>query len=114
MLIEDSVGAACVQLIPFALGPGSAGSRPVGVGLFCGLLALAALLESLQVDQIPHACPHHPAKEVQATFSAEHLLSRWALVCSVVIEGNLRDRLFIASKKMFRFAKTKYSCAVPR
>jgi hypothetical protein len=51
------VGKACAQFILRAFGFGPAKSRAVSVGLLCRLLALAAFLESFQVDYIPHAFP---------------------------------------------------------
>jgi hypothetical protein len=85
MLIEMIVGAAGALFIERAFGFGSAESSPVGVGLFRRLLALTAFPESLQVDQIPHGCPHHPAKQGQAALSRRRELSRRVLACSVVI-----------------------------
>jgi hypothetical protein len=84
MLIEMIVGAAGALFIERAFGFGSAESSPVGVGLFRRLLALIAFPESLQVDEIPHGCPHHPAKQRQAALSRRRELSRRVL-CSVVI-----------------------------
>ena len=57
MLFQMLVGSACAQFVQRAFGLGSAESRPVGIGLFGRLLAFAALLESFQVDNIPHAFP---------------------------------------------------------
>jgi hypothetical protein len=49
------------------------------------LFALAAFPELLQVDDIPHGCPHHPAKQGYAAFSRSRERSRRVLGCSVVI-----------------------------
>ena len=59
MLIQQVVGAAGALLVPHAFGSGSAESRPIGFSLLFRLLPLSALLESLQVDYIPHASLHH-------------------------------------------------------
>jgi hypothetical protein len=85
MLIEMIVGSAIALFIERAFGFGSAESNPVGVGLFRRLFPLTAFPESLQVDQIPHGCPHHPAKQRHAAFSRRRELSRRVLACSVVI-----------------------------
>jgi len=63
MLIQMIVGAAGAQFIERAFGFGSAEPCPIAVGLFRRLLSLTTFLKSLQVDQIPHGCPHHRAKE---------------------------------------------------
>jgi hypothetical protein len=85
MLIEMIVGSAIALFIERAFGFGSAESNPVGVGLFRRLFPLTAFPESLQVDQIPHGCPRHPAKQGHAAFSRRRERSRRVLACSVVI-----------------------------
>jgi len=78
MLIQQVAGALGVQLVQNAFGFGSAKPRPVGFGLFFRLMSFGALLETFQVDHIPHACPHHATIEGHATFSPRRSLSRWA------------------------------------
>ena len=85
MLIEMIVGAAIALFIKCTFGLGSSESDPVGVGLFRRLFPLTAFPESLQVDQIPHGCPRHPAKQGHAAFSRRRERSRRVLACSVVI-----------------------------
>jgi hypothetical protein len=69
-------------------------------------MPFGALLESLQVDDVPHACPHHETSSGHAAFSRRREWSRWA--GSIVILENPRGRPLIASKNTFRSAKTKY------
>jgi hypothetical protein len=85
MLIEMIVGAAALLFIKRPFGLSSAESDPVGVGLFRRLFPLTAFPKSLQVDDIPHGCPHHPAKQGHAAFSRRRERSRRMLACSVVI-----------------------------
>jgi hypothetical protein len=59
MLIQSFVGALGAQFVKRALGFGSAKARSVGLRLLLRLSSLSALLESLQVDHIPHAGLHH-------------------------------------------------------
>src|SRR5205085_11596502 len=65
MLIQHIVGAIVAKLVARAFGFGAAEARAIGVGLFGRLYLLAALLESFQVDHVPHARPHHPAARVR-------------------------------------------------
>src|SRR6266851_8674730 len=84
MLIQQ---LACTLGAPFvqnAFGFGAAKPGPVGVGLFRRLFSLGALLKSLQVDHIPHACLHHPTNGGSATCSRSRRWSR--LADSVVIQ----------------------------
>jgi hypothetical protein len=85
MLIEMIVGAAVLLFIERPFGLSSAESDPVGVGLFRRLFPLTAFPESLQVDEIPHGCLRHPAKQGHVAFSRRRELSRRLLACSVVI-----------------------------
>jgi hypothetical protein len=59
MLIQSFVGALSAQLVERAFGFGSAKTRSVGLRLLLRLMSLSALLESLQVNHIPHAELHH-------------------------------------------------------
>src|SRR5260370_36993247 len=84
MLIEQLACALGAPLLQNAFGFGSAKPGPVGFGLFRRLISLSALLKSLQVDHVPHACLHHPANGGQAKFSRRRRRSR--LAGSVVIQ----------------------------
>jgi hypothetical protein len=67
--------AACAQFIPRAFGPGAAESRPVGIGLFGRLGTLAALLESFQVDNVPHVFPPSSRKGNTSDFGTSAVAS---------------------------------------
>jgi hypothetical protein len=54
MLVQQIVGARGLQLIQRALRFSSAKPDTVGIGLFCGLFSFTALLEALQINQVPH------------------------------------------------------------
>src|ERR1700738_2520318 len=110
MLIQQVVRALGAPFVENVFGFGSAEPRPVGVGLFRRLLSFTALLKSLQVDNIPHACLHHPTNGGRATCSRRRKWSR--LASSVVIQKSPSLPL-IASKNMFRSAKTKYFVLYP-
>jgi len=95
MLIQQVVGAVGALLVQNAFGFGAAEPRPVGFGLFRRLLAFAAFLESLQVDQVAHACPRHARRKWQATiFSKVWVVSRLGRH-----PENPRYQPLIASKK---------------
>jgi hypothetical protein len=59
VLIQSFVGALSAQLVERAFGFGSAKARSVGLRLLLRLISLSALLETFQVDHIPHAGLHH-------------------------------------------------------
>jgi hypothetical protein len=59
MLIQELVGALGALLVQTAFGFGSAESRAIRFSLFLRLLSFGALLESFQVDDIPHGGLHH-------------------------------------------------------
>jgi hypothetical protein len=54
MLIEQVVGTVCTLLVEAAFGLGSAELDTIYLGLLCRLFLYGALLEALQVDQVPH------------------------------------------------------------
>jgi hypothetical protein len=58
MLVEQFARALCALFIGHALGPVSAEPRTIGLGVLCRLLALAALLETFEIEHFPH---HHPS-----------------------------------------------------
>src|SRR3981189_766589 len=98
MLIQAGAGARLGLFVQSAFRFGSAEPGGVGIGVFCRLLSLEALLESLQVDHIPHARPSHPAIGGRATFSRAREWSRWALIGSVVIQKYPHYRSLILTK----------------
>ena len=59
MLIQQFIGAACAALVQDMFRPGAAKSRTIGSGLFFRLLTPGALFELPEIDQFPHADPHH-------------------------------------------------------
>jgi hypothetical protein len=59
MLIQMFIGAACAAFVQDAVCPGAAKSRTIGGGLFFRLLSPSALFELPEIDQFPHADPHH-------------------------------------------------------
>jgi hypothetical protein len=59
MLIQKFIGAACAALVQDAFRPGAAKSRSIGSGLFFRLHSPSALFELPEIDQFPHADPHH-------------------------------------------------------
>src|SRR5260370_27468200 len=77
MLTQHLVRALGAPFLQNAFGFGSAKPGPVGFGLFGRLFPLGALLESLQVDHVPHACLHHPANG-EAKFLRRRKWSRLA------------------------------------
>jgi hypothetical protein len=76
MLIENFVGAVRAQFIQRTFGFGPAKSHSVRIGMLRRLLALAALLESFQVDQIPHAFLPSPSKESTGGIDTSELMLR--------------------------------------
>jgi hypothetical protein len=86
MLIEQLTGALATMFVTRAFGFGSAKPRPIRFGLFLRPLTFNALLELLQIDQIPHACLHHAVSREYAAFSRGREWSRWALAGSGIIE----------------------------
>jgi hypothetical protein len=73
MLIQSFVGVLDAQLVERAFGFGSAKARSIGLRLLLRLISHSALLESLQVDHIPHAGLH------QADNGGQEAISRWPL-----------------------------------
>src|SRR5882757_6771982 len=84
-------GAFLRRFIVCAFGFGAAKARTVGVGLFRRLFPLVALLESFQVDDVPHARLHHSAARRQKR-------SRCAQAKPMVIQ-NPRVELFDSINK---------------
>jgi hypothetical protein len=60
MLIQEVAGARGALLVQNAFGFGPAKPRAIGLGLLLRLLSLSALLETFQIDYIPHVSLHHP------------------------------------------------------
>ena len=112
MLIEMIVSAVGLRFVSRAFGLSSAEPCPVCVCLFRRLLALTTFFKSLQVDQFPHRCPHHPATKAQATFSRRRELSRGVLACSFIrqIPVSISDSI----KEQVSPCENKIFCAVPR
>jgi hypothetical protein len=54
MLIKQLVRPPGALFVRVAFGLASAKTRAIGVGLFVGLLAFAALPESVEIDRVPH------------------------------------------------------------
>jgi hypothetical protein len=145
MLIEQVFRTVCTPLVQKAFGFGSTKTRPIDFGLFRRLLSFGALLKSLEVDHIPHACPRHATEGESATFAprrksshraSELFRAEWnpagvkkmlsmnnlaripvAKPVSTFAErapaGSVVIRKFpvtalIASKNIFRLAKTNY------
>jgi hypothetical protein len=54
MLVQQIVGAFGLRFVQRALRFSSAKPDTVGIGLFCGLFSFTALLEALQINQVPH------------------------------------------------------------
>jgi hypothetical protein len=78
MLIQQIIGAVGALFVQDAFGFGTAESRPIGLRLLFRLMPFGALLESFQVDYIPHACPHHATLRRHATFFRRREELRWA------------------------------------
>jgi hypothetical protein len=91
MLVQQLAGAMGTLLVVDALGFGAAESRPIGFGLLRRMKPFGTLPKSLQIDDVPHACPRH-ANWSCATFSrVMREMSRW--VGSVVISNSPRCAL---------------------
>jgi hypothetical protein len=58
MLIEQVVGTACTLFVEAAFGLGSAELDTIYLGLLGRLFLSGALLEALQIDQVPHHLSH--------------------------------------------------------
>jgi hypothetical protein len=58
MLIQQIAGTACTLLFQRALGFAAAELDTIGLGLLGRLMPRGALLEALQIDQIPHDLSH--------------------------------------------------------
>src|SRR3954465_8304111 len=61
MLVQEIARTILAILIESTFGLGAAEPCSVGIGLLRRLFALAALLESFQVDHVCHVRLHHPA-----------------------------------------------------
>ncbi len=112
MPIEMIVSAVGLQFVERALGFSSAEPCPVCLCLFRGLFALVTFLKSLQIDQFPHRCPHHPATRGHAAFSRRRELSRGILACSFIQEIPVLP--FDSIKECVSLCENKIFCAVPR
>src|ERR1700736_7005474 len=102
MLIQQVVRALGAPFVQNAFGFVSAKPRPVGFGLFRRLFSLSALLKSLQVDHIPHACLPHPTNGGHATCSRRR---KWSRLAGSVAFGKSPSLFLIASKKMFKMGR---------
>jgi hypothetical protein len=60
VLIEQTISAISTKLVERAFGFGAAKPRAIGVGLFRRLLSFMTLLETLQIDHVPHIVPAYP------------------------------------------------------
>src|SRR6266702_2325177 len=98
MLVEQPVDAVTALFVADTFGLGATKPRAIGLRLLCRLLALVALLEALQVDNVPHARPRHSATRKSDRVSQQQEQSRCAPAGSIVIQ-NPRSMLFDNTKK---------------
>jgi len=115
MLIQQFVGALCTLLIDRAFRLGTSEPHAIGLSFPRRLLARAALLESLQIDQFPH---NHPScrgfgesgqfEEERVRRKAKTRTGHPGRHCQEVL-SNCRA---IASKNVFRCAKTNIWCCI--
>jgi hypothetical protein len=111
MLIEQVFRTVRAPLVQNAFGFGSAKTRPIDFGLFRRLLSFGALLKSLEVDHIPHVCPRHATEgESAARIPVAKPVSTFAerAPAGSVVIRKFPVTALIASKNIFRFAKTNY------
>jgi hypothetical protein len=59
MLVEQVAGALGAPFLQIAFGFSSAEPGPIDLGLLRRLSSIGAFPESLQVNDVPHACLHH-------------------------------------------------------
>jgi hypothetical protein len=59
MLIQKIIGAPCAALFHHAFRFGPAESSSIGSGFLLRLPSSGALFELPEIDQFPHADPHH-------------------------------------------------------
>src|SRR5581483_2940488 len=110
MLVEKLVGAPGARRVGGAFGFAAAEPRAIGLGVFCRLLALAALPEALQIDNVPD---RHALKTPQARDGANGWQSRYPPSRNTRSQAQSSfqefpvNRSLIAEKSMFRSAKTK-------
>ena len=55
MLIQHIAGSTCARLIQRTFGFGASKTCAIGIGLLRGLIPRGALLESLEIYDVPHA-----------------------------------------------------------
>src|SRR5882757_6398852 len=87
MLVEPAAGFVGALFVERALGFGATKSRTIGFGLLRRLPALIALLESLQVDDVAHDCPRHPAARRGDMQVRKQVWPRCAPAGSMVIQN---------------------------
>src|SRR6476620_831750 len=106
MLVQEIAGAILATFFESTFGLGAAEPGSVGIGLLRGLFALAALLESFQVDQVCHVRLIHPAtRRHDNSLAVKNSSYRTQAIWMVI--RNPRVAFLIASKNTFRSAKTE-------
>src|SRR6266404_9663934 len=110
MLIQQLVRALGAPFLQNAFGFGSAKPGPVGFGLFGRLFPLGALLESLQVDHVPHACLHHPANG-EAKFLRRR---KWSRLAGLVVIQKSPSLSSDSINKYVPLCENEIFCALPR
>src|SRR6185295_2512303 len=94
MSIQQLGCAACALLVQSPLGFAAAKACTIGLGLFGRLIPRDALLETFEIDQIPHDRPRHSCNRSCGATANPHKLSRGVLVNSVAIGENPRRKSF--------------------
>jgi hypothetical protein len=111
MLIEQFVRALCALFIGCALCLGSSEPRTIGFGVLRRLLALAALLETFEIDHFPHHHPHETEledatilKEIECCAKPQRAPASPVFIS----RKSLLKRPVIASKVCSALRKTQY------
>jgi hypothetical protein len=89
MLVEQVAGAAHALFVQNPFGAGPAKFRSVGLRRLLRLMPFGTLLKSLQVDNIPHARPHHATGRMHTAFSRKPECWRCARAESLVMQNIL-------------------------
>jgi hypothetical protein len=86
MLIQQFAGAALTLLIAGTFGFGAAEACTIGLGLFRRSISFRALLESLQIDGVPHDHFHHSNGWYRTAIPTPRKLPRLVFINSVAIK----------------------------
>jgi len=109
VLIQQFARAPREPLVGFAFGLASSKSRAIGIGLPGLLFAIAALPETVQIDQLPHHCPSCSTIGGSRHFVKERELRKPEMRTGW-LDGHCNEvpikRPLIASNIMIRSAKT--------